>query len=141
MDKEDKIDDHKIFEINMKEYCDYISYINYKIICYELTINNFSEINKDKYDHTKIFKDKSVLEEIKNFLILNQQEGITFEKTIEATKSKPEINSINNIFNFDCEEDWDILESKILDNCDLDNYRIFKKKENSKKILYPKKYH
>lgn len=70
--------------MNMKEYCDYISHINYKIKCCEPTINNFSEINKDKYDHTKIIKDKSELEELKNFLILKQQEGITFEKTIEA---------------------------------------------------------
>ena len=85
----------------MKEYCIYISYINYRIQCYELTINNHSEINKDKYDHNKIFKDKAILEKIKNFLILNQQDGITFEKTLEAIKSKFENKNSNNFFIYD----------------------------------------
>lgn len=140
-DKEDKINDYEIFEINMKEYCNYISYINYKLKCYDLTINNISEINKDKYDHNKIFKDKDILEKIKNFLIINQQDGITFKKTIKNIKTKFEIANINNIFNYDSDENWDALESKILNEVDLDKYRIFKKKGYSKKILYPKNYH
>ena len=137
--KNKNFENKEIFELNMLYYNNFIDYINYKIKCYELTIDYINDKNIKSYDIKKMISYNECLNNIKNVIFDNQQEGYIFKKTLENLKESYKEFNIKEILLFDNNEEWNILEPKILKEIELDDFKIRKKfYSKSKKINYPK---
>jgi len=112
------------FETLMYLYDNFINYITYQKNKYELTLKNIKKNNLD-YDIKKFELFITNLNELLTYSINNHLEGKDFPNFYKEVKIK--YKTLEDLFNYDTEEDWKNKEIKELNTFELHE---FKKKKN-----------
>ena len=118
----------------MYYYQQYIDYINYRKNAFILTIEKIKDNdNKDltyNLDQLNILVDE--LDKIINLLIMNQLESIDLKRSIDEIKDKSLCFKF--IHDFDLDDNWRDKNLEIVNESNLEEFKLIKKKLKTKKI-------